>query len=277
MKRISTLLISSLLTLSVWSQAPQSISYQAVVRNSSNQLVTNQAIGLQISILQGSATGSVTYTETQTATTNVNGLYTIQIGTGTTTGNFSGINWANGPYYLKVATDPTGGINYTITGTSELISVPYSLYSNTSLFPTSYSANGTVSATSALVIASSSITAGTVTTLLQITNVPAGTYGVFFNCPIGNESLSNAGVNLCWAITTNNANPLFPTQGVATSFIPASGWDLQYVFGQSGYSEVTLASTGTIELKVAYYGTITSGTVYLGQSENVYLRAIRLQ
>ena len=116
-----------------YSQAPQKLSYQAVIRNSSGQLVTNHAVGMKISILQGSASGTVVYSETfnPIPQTNANGLVTIEIGGGTpVTGTFSTINWGNGPFYLKIETDPAGGFNYTITGISQLLTVPYSLYSN---------------------------------------------------------------------------------------------------------------------------------------------------
>ena len=112
--------------------APEKMSYQAVIRNASNNLVASQAVGMQISILQGSATGTAVYVETQTPTTNANGLVTLQIGGGTlVSGSIATINWANGPYFVKTETDPTGGSNYTITGTSQLLSVPYALYAKT--------------------------------------------------------------------------------------------------------------------------------------------------
>jgi hypothetical protein len=128
MKRIYTIIVAVLLTATLWAQSPEKMSYQAVIRNSSDQLVTNQQVGMQMSILQGSESGAPVYIETQTPTTNANGLVTIEIGTGTTTDNFSAINWANGPYFIKTETDPAGGTNYTITGTSQLLSVPYALY-----------------------------------------------------------------------------------------------------------------------------------------------------
>ncbi len=117
------------MTALVFAQAPNKMSYQAVIRDNSNALVTNQIVGMQISILQGSANGTAVYAETQTPTTNANGLASIEIGGGTVvSGNFSTIDWANGPYFIKTETDPTGGSNYTITGTSQLLSVPYALY-----------------------------------------------------------------------------------------------------------------------------------------------------
>ena len=113
-----------------FAQAPQKMSYQAVIRNSSNALITNQAVGMRISILQTSSSGTAVYVETQTPITNANGLASIEIGGGTlVSGNFATINWANGPYFIKTETDATGGTNYTITGTSQLLSVPYALFS----------------------------------------------------------------------------------------------------------------------------------------------------
>ncbi len=113
---------------SIFAQSPQKLSYQAVIRNTSGQLVVNQLIGIKISILQGSASGSVVYTETLTPTSNANGLVSLEIGSGA---GFNTINWANGPFYIKTETDPTGGANYTIIGTSQLMSVPYALNAKT--------------------------------------------------------------------------------------------------------------------------------------------------
>ena len=128
MKKIYSILAGLLLTASVFAQAPQKMSYQAVIRNSSNALITSAPVGMQISVLQGSSTGTAVYVEMQTPSTNANGLVSVEIGGGTVVfGNFSTINWANGPYFIKTETDPTGGTAYTITGTNELMSVPYAL------------------------------------------------------------------------------------------------------------------------------------------------------
>jgi hypothetical protein len=128
-------LVGLLLTASVFltqqtnAQAPPKMSYQSVIRNSSNALLTNTTVGMKISVLKGSDSGDEVYVETQTATTNANGLLSIQVGSGTTTtGTFSDIDWATGPYFIKTETDPSGGTNYTITGTQELMSVPYAMY-----------------------------------------------------------------------------------------------------------------------------------------------------
>lgn len=117
----------------VSAQAPEKMSYQAVMRNTSGQLLANQNIGVKVSVLQGSPAGTVVYSERLTGTTNVNGLISLEIGTGTVlSGTYATINWPSGNYYLKTETDPTGGTSYTITGTSQLLSVPYAMYAKTS-------------------------------------------------------------------------------------------------------------------------------------------------
>ncbi|MDP2386352.1 MAG: hypothetical protein Q8M29_08265 [Bacteroidota bacterium] len=132
MKKSITLILALFLTINLFAQAPQKMSYQAVIRNSSSSLVTSTTVGMQISILQGSSTGTPVYIETQTPTSNVNGLVSLEIGTGSiVTGTFSGIDWAAGPYFIKTETDPLGGTAYTIIGTSELLSVPYALHAKT--------------------------------------------------------------------------------------------------------------------------------------------------
>jgi hypothetical protein len=120
---------------SAHAQAPEKMSYQAVIRNASNTLITNQAIGMRVSILQGSATGTEVYKElfNPNPQTNINGLLTIEIGSGLPiTGTFAGINWANGPFFIKTETDPSGGTSYSIVGTSQLLSSPYALYAKNS-------------------------------------------------------------------------------------------------------------------------------------------------
>jgi len=134
MKRVLKLMVALLLTLNfglltVTAQTPQKMSYQAVVRDASGELIREQQVGMQISILQGSADGTPVYTETQTPTTNVNGLVSIEIGGQE---GFDQIDWPVDTYFIKTEIDPTGGTSYTIIGTSQLLSVPYALHAKTS-------------------------------------------------------------------------------------------------------------------------------------------------
>ena len=132
MKKLVLLLflMQSLLTIA---QAPQKMSYQAVIRNSGGALVVNQAVGMKISVLQGSTSGNAVFAETHTPTTNANGLVSLEIGTGSpVNGTLAGVNWANGPYYIQSEIDLMGGTNYTLTGAYQLLSVPYALFSEKS-------------------------------------------------------------------------------------------------------------------------------------------------
>ena len=128
MKRIFTVLATVLIAASMLAQSPENISYQAVIRNSSDQLVSNIQVGMQISILQGSVNGTSVYSETHSPTTNASGLISIEIGGGS---GWDAIDWSSGIYFIKTETDPEGAANYTIVGTSQLLSVPYAFHANT--------------------------------------------------------------------------------------------------------------------------------------------------
>jgi hypothetical protein len=133
MKHIFAIFSILIFSANVFAQSPNKMSYQAVIRNSSNLLVANQKVGMRISILKDSAGGTEVYVETQNPTTNINGLASVEIGGGIlVSGSLSSIDWSKGRYFVKTETDPLGGVNYTITGTSQLLSVPYALYAETS-------------------------------------------------------------------------------------------------------------------------------------------------
>ncbi len=130
MKKLIIILFAIVVTTaSVFAQAPQKMSYQSVLRNNSNALISSRAVSMRISILQGSSTGNAVYIETQMPITNANGLVSLEIGAGNIIQNtFASINWAAGPYFVKTETDPDGGTNYTIAGVSQLMSVPFALF-----------------------------------------------------------------------------------------------------------------------------------------------------
>uniref|UniRef100_UPI00404825AE hypothetical protein n=1 Tax=Algoriphagus sp. TaxID=1872435 RepID=UPI00404825AE len=130
MKKLLFSLILLLTITAVWAQAPQRMSYQSIIRDGSNVVVASTTVGVKISLIQGTSTGSVVYSETHRKPTNTNGLLSLEIGDGTAIlGTFAGIDWANGPYLIKTETDPTGGTNYSIPGIAALNSVPYALFS----------------------------------------------------------------------------------------------------------------------------------------------------
>lgn len=131
MKKLLFLFI--LITTFVNAQSPSEMTYQAVVRDASGNLVVNQTVGIQLSILKSSSSGTAVFVETHAANTNINGLVSLNIGTGSAvTGSLATIDWSSDSYYLKTEIDISGGSNYTISGTNKLVSVPYALHAKTS-------------------------------------------------------------------------------------------------------------------------------------------------
>lgn len=125
MKKLFTFLSVIMIATFVFGQDFQRMSYQMVVRNAENKLVANQYITLKLSVVYGSVDGYVVYEEKHSPKTDDNGLVSVEIGTNE---DFSDIDWGKGVYYLKVEVDPDGNSNYTITGTTKLLAVPYAFY-----------------------------------------------------------------------------------------------------------------------------------------------------
>lgn len=121
------------LTLSAGAQTPQAFNYQGIARDNKGNAITNKNISLRLSILSGSATGTAEYVETHAVTTDAFGLFTLPVGGGSVvSGSFSNISWGANTKFLKVEMDPAGGTSYLFMGTSQLLSVPYALYSEKS-------------------------------------------------------------------------------------------------------------------------------------------------
>lgn len=131
MKKTLSFIISSFILLISSAQVPNQINYQGIARNSVGNVLPNQPITVKLSVRDGSATGTIVYTETRNVTTNAFGLFFYGIGSAgatSVTGTLSGVNWATGNKYLQVEMDPKGGTSFTDAGTSQLLSVPYAFY-----------------------------------------------------------------------------------------------------------------------------------------------------
>jgi surface protein len=112
-------------------QAPQGFNYQATVRNNSGDLIVNSNVYFKFNIIQGSQTADPTYSEEHTLLTDDLGQISLVIGQGTpTTGVFSEIDWSIGNYYFAIELDTGNG--YVAMGTTQLLSVPYAMYSDNS-------------------------------------------------------------------------------------------------------------------------------------------------
>lgn len=134
MKKILFPVILMFIALGLKAQAPEKIGYQAIIRDHMNQLVVNQLVGIRISILEES---TPVYTETHLVATNENGLVNIKIGEGETSfGSFDEIEWWEGSYFLQTEVDTDGGTDYGLTGTTQLLSVPYALHAKSAQWRT---------------------------------------------------------------------------------------------------------------------------------------------
>jgi hypothetical protein len=271
----------------IWAQSPQKMNYQAVIRDASGHLVTAQ-VGMQISIIQGTVDGTVVYTETQTPTPNINGLITIEIGGGT---GFDAINWVNGPYFIKTETDPTGGTSYSITGTSQLLSVPYALYAktaNTHYIGESYGGgivfyiydngqHGLIAATADLLSSEIRWGAGSgIYTLATSDGVGAGKANTAIIL-----SLQGGGDGATYAARICNEYSV-TVGGVRFSewYLP-SKHELNLLYLQKtvvgGFADDVYWSSLEAEKDYAWYQNFTSGIQsYTGKGNSFYVRAIRV-
>jgi len=264
------LLAHLLINTSIFAQAPQKMSYQAVIRNSNDSLLISTLVGMRISLVQGTPTGTVVFSETQTATTNANGLVSLQIGMGTAvSGTFAGIDWASGPYYVKTETDLAGGTNYTIISSNEILSVPYALFSATG-------PQGDQGIQGATGLLTSGSAAG---------NTP---YWDGSQWVVNGINLYNNGSNLGIGTTTPNASAITEMNSTTQGFLPPRMTTLQRdaiaspatglvifntttnclnFFIGSGWNETcgTPNSTGTISA-LNCFGATTSGTLYNGNT-----------
>lgn len=200
-------------------QAPQKMTYQAVVRDGNNLLITNTTVGIQVSIIEESSLFPV-YVEQHVATTNQNGLVTLQVGDGNlVSGDFASIDWGDGVYAIQVDTDPAGGTNYTISGLSDLLSVPYAFFA----------ANAAAGGGNTLDAAydEGGVGAGRVITTdagpLEITNAGTNTKGILVTSVVPNSfgidvSQNNTGVAIR-GNSTNAANGFAAIQGETNSSV----------------------------------------------------------
>jgi Fibrobacter succinogenes major domain (Fib_succ_major) len=201
----------ALLPQAAKAQAPQKMSYQTVIRDASNVLISDTTVGIQISILQGAASGAAVFVETHTPTTNANGLASLEIGTGTpVTGTIVGIDWAAGPYFIKTETDPLGGTAYSIVGTSQLMSVPYALFS----------ANGTPGPVGPTGLTGATGATGATGLLSSGTAAGNTAYWNGSNWILNGANFYNNGSNIGIGTTTPNASAIAEMNSSTQGFLP---------------------------------------------------------
>ena len=126
MRKLTLFLATILCACLAIAQVPQTMNFQALIRNAENEVVTNQQVDVEVRVLNASQTA--VYVETHSVTTSSGGVATMEIGAGTpVSGSFAAIDWTAGRYYLETRIQLPDGSD-ALTDVSPLLSVPYSLY-----------------------------------------------------------------------------------------------------------------------------------------------------
>jgi hypothetical protein len=200
MKKLSILLIALLIgTMFIEAQTPNQFKYQAILRDASGAILSSISKTVVIEILQGSITGTSIFSETHNVTTTAQGLININIGSFNTSG-LANINWANSTYFIKITVD---GI---FMGTSQLLSVPYAIYSKGSgSVKGSIDANSTtISNVATPVNNTDGVNKAYVDMLFsQISNLSVSTNVLNLNYAQNSTAQFNISSNVQWTISSN--------------------------------------------------------------------------
>jgi len=197
-------ILFALSTLLGHSQTPESMNYQAVIRDGSGNVVASQPVSLRIKILQGSVSGSSVYIETFTPTTNAYGSIAIQIGTGTViTGTFNTIDWGGNTHFVETAVDISGGTNYTVISTTQFVSVPYALHAKSS---DAWSTNSNLNFTNNKVSVGNTSSSNQ-TYPLSVVSLPDGITSRGIDVLRTDNSGSNIGVPMSFSMLNSNNQP----------------------------------------------------------------------
>jgi hypothetical protein len=121
--------LSLLVYSGVFGQVPQAFNYQGIARDANGAPIINSNISLRITLKEGGTPGLDVYKETHFVQTNKLGLFSLEVGRGTSTvGVFQDINWGSGSHFIQIEIDPAGGSNFVPMGVAQLLAVPYALY-----------------------------------------------------------------------------------------------------------------------------------------------------
>jgi uncharacterized protein (TIGR02145 family) len=222
LKTNALIIITLLMSFSAFAQAPNLLNYQGVARNSVGNPLPNQTMKLRLSIHDLLPSGAVVYSEIRQITTNLGGLFSVQIGSAgasSSTGTLGGVNWIVGNKFLQVELDPSSNNNYIDIGTVQLVSVPYAF-----------------GAGSAATVKTNANLTGVVTSVGNATSIANG---AITSDMIGTLNKSKVGLDLV-NNTTDAAKPISTaTQGVLD--LKASTADVTIALG----SKLAIADSTT--------------------------------
>ncbi len=124
MKKLTIFIAVALIAYTgLLAQTPGQFKYQAALRNADGSIMANEEVEITFKILEGSETGTEVFIETHSGvTTTEQGIINLNVGS-IEDMNTCTAEWGVNEYFLEVSVDGT------VIGTSQMLSVPYSLYS----------------------------------------------------------------------------------------------------------------------------------------------------
>jgi uncharacterized coiled-coil protein SlyX len=134
MKKIFSILVSILCFVLVLSaqNIPQGINFQAVARDVEGEILANRNISLKLSLKSQQPSEQIFYVETHQVTTNAFGLFDLIIGQGDPMeGSFERVPWNTRHIMMETAMDDSGGSEYQVLATTNLLAVPYAFHAQT--------------------------------------------------------------------------------------------------------------------------------------------------
>jgi hypothetical protein len=280
-QRQKTLILVLLLvtsTIYLFGQTPEKMNYQGIARDVSGAPLSEQEISLKISILEGSTNGSTSYAEVHNVSTNNLGLFTIQIGDGSSvSGSFSAINWATGTHYLQVEIDENGGDDYIPLGTNQLVSVPYALYAknagNTGFWSTFnggiYYPGGNVAIAEDL---GSSFDPTRPLSIIGNTTIASERDFIFLDNQ-SNANLSNVAITLTAGNPTLQDRPLTRLVHCSPTYTGVPGNNGRGILQHKGGNGINILSTpelSTIKIKIGYDGVVPTELASFQKSNFVF-------
>ncbi len=119
------------LALPLLAQAPLGFNYQGIARQADGTPISEQDIGIRVSIIDGPQ-GAIQFTEEHFLTTNNFGLFTAVVGQGNGNSTLNSVDWSLGNLWLQIELDPDNSGSYIMMGSQQLMSVPYALFAQQS-------------------------------------------------------------------------------------------------------------------------------------------------
>ena len=252
-----TIILITATLCNLYAQPPQSFKYQAVVRNGTGEILQTQAVGIRVSIHDSISSGTVVYQETFSDTTNQFGIVNLRIGFGLVIiGTFSSIDWDNNSKYLEVEIDPAGGANYQYMGTSELLSVPYALFSSRSSL-VSNEGSGNIFVGDSIAKKNTTGNSNAYVGFQSGYNNSTGYMNSFLGYKSGYNNTSGAGNTFIgnisgYSTTTGGLNTII---GDRSGYTNTEGAHNTYLGYKSGFSNVTGSNNVCLGYKAGFYET----------------------